>query len=243
MKPKRPRTPVVWLASILFLITSLNSVPSVPSVPERGPAPPSADEVAALEALADWLTGGPHDGGMRAMSARDLSSAIRKQPQAFELFRRYHPKEERRKVLRTFPYGGEIFDTAQRYRLDSLLLAAVVEAESSFAPDVVSPQGAVGLMQVMPDTGKLYGVADLRDPKANLDAGSRYFSSLLDHFGDDLELALAAYNAGPAAVDRFGGVPPYRETRGYVAKVLSLYVENHRRVWDRTGSAELFVLR
>lgn len=243
MKPKRNRTPVVWLAAVLFVITSLNSTPSVPSVPERTTVPPSEEEVAALEELADWLTGGLHEGGLQAMSADDLAAAIRDKPRTFELFRRYNGKEERRKLLRTFPYGGEIFDVAQQYHLDSLLVAAVVEAESGFSPDVVSPQGAVGLMQVMPDTARTYGAEDLHDPAINLAVGSRYFSSLMDLYGGDLELALAAYNAGPSAVDRFGGVPPYRETRGYVAKVLTLYVENHRRVWDRTGSAELFALR
>jgi soluble lytic murein transglycosylase-like protein len=234
---------VVWLASLLFLVTTLNSVPSVPSVPERGPEPPGADEVAALEELADWLTGGLHDGELRAMSPDDLAAAIREQPRTFELFRRYHGKEERRKLLRSFPYGGDIYDVAQRQGLDSLLVAAVVEAESGFLPGVVSPQGAVGLMQVMPETGRRYGAEDLYDPRTNLEVGSRYFRGLLDLYAGDLELALAAYNAGPAAVDRFGGVPPFSETRGFVAKVLSLYVENHQRVWDRTGATELFALR
>jgi Transglycosylase SLT domain len=238
MKPKRPRTPVVWLASLLFLVTSLNSTPSDPSVPAPGPEPPTAAEIATLEELSTWL----HDGGLEAMSPGDLRAAIRAKPRTFELFRRYNDREERRKLVHTFPYGDQIYAAAQHHRLDSLLVAAVVAAESGFVSTAVSPQGAIGLMQVMPETGKRYGVGDLTDPAANLEAGSRYLRGLLDDYGGDLELALAAYNAGPANVERFGGVPPFRETRGYITRVVSTYVANHRLVWDRSGSSELFAL-
>jgi Transglycosylase SLT domain len=243
MKPRRPRAHVVWLASLLFLVTSLNSTPSVPSVPAPGPEPPTAEQVATLEDLATWLhVGAAEEGSLEAMSPGDLRAAIHAKPRTFELFRRYNDMSERRKVVSTFPYGEDIFAAAQRHRLDSLLVAALVQVESGFAPGVVSPQGAVGLMQVMPETGRFYGVGDLADPKANLEAGSRYFRGLLDLYGGDLELALAAYNAGPANVDRFGGVPPFRETRSYITRVLSVYVANHRLVWDQSGSSELLAL-
>jgi len=242
MKPRRPRAHVVWLASLLFLVTSLNSTPSVPSVPAPGPEPPTADEVATLEELASWLHGSAQESSLEAMSPGDLRAAIRAKPRTFELFRRYNDKTERWKLVHTLPYGDDIFAAAQRHRLDSLLVAALVEVESGFAPGVVSPQGAIGLMQVMPETGRFYGADDLADPQANLEAGSRYFRGLLDLYGGDLELALAAYNAGPANVDRFGGVPPFRETRSYIARVLSVYVTNHRLVWDQSGSSELFAL-
>jgi soluble lytic murein transglycosylase-like protein len=242
MKPKRPHTPVVWLSSFLFLVTSLNSTPSIPSVPAPGPEPPTAAEVATLDELTAWLHGGSGQGILASMSPNDLRDAIRAKPRTFELFRRYNDREERRKLVYTLPFGEKIFAAAQRHHLDSLLVAAVVEAESGFESTVVSPQGAVGLMQLMPDTGKRYGVADLTDPAANLEAGSRYLRELLDGYGGDLELALAAYNAGPANVDRFGGVPPFRETRGYIARVLSVYVANHRRVWDRSGTSALLAL-
>ena len=242
MKPRRPRAHIVWPASLLFLVSSLNSTPSAPSVPAPGPEPPTAEEVATLEDLATWLHGSDHQCSLDAMSPGDLRAAIHAKPRAFELFRRYNDKSERWKLVSSFPYGDDIFAAAQRHRLDSLLVAALVEVESGFTPGVVSPQGAVGLMQVMPETGRFYGIGDLSDPKANLEAGSRYFRGLLDLYGGDLELALAAYNAGPTNVDRFGGVPPFRETRSYVAKVLSVYVANHRMVWDQSGSSELFAL-
>jgi len=107
------------------------------------------------------------------------------------------------------------------------LLHAVVQAESNYDPRAVSPKGAVGLMQLMPDTARQYGVADARDPAANLLGGARYLKDLLEQFNNDLSIALAAYNAGPAAVLRNGGaIPPYRETRLYVPKVLKLYRQN-----------------
>jgi Transglycosylase SLT domain len=243
MKPKRPRTPVVWTAALLFVATSMNSTPSVPSVPPPGPPPPSAEEVATLEQLSAWLHGGEAPGSLEAMSPGDLLAAIRDQPRTFELFRTYNGRDERHKLLLGTPYGDAIFAAAQRHSLDSLLLAALVQVESGFSPGVVSPQGAVGLMQVMPETGKSYGVDDLSDPQNNLEVGSRYLRGLLDAYHGDLELALAAYNAGPANVDRFGGVPPFPETRSYISKVLSVYVANHRRVWERSAAGELFAMR
>jgi len=102
------------------------------------------------------------------------------------------------------------------------LLEAVAEAESGFDPRAVSRAGAVGLMQLMPATARALGVSDPFDPWQNVLAGARYLRSLLDRFGS-LELALAAYNAGPGAVERYGGIPPYPETRAYVAKVVALF--------------------
>lgn len=107
--------------------------------------------------------------------------------------------------------------------LDPALVHAVVRAESAYRPAAVSPKGAVGLMQVMPDTARRFGRFDLKDPAGNLAAGTAYLSYLLDLFGD-LSLALAAYNAGEGAVLRHGRqVPPYAETRAYVAAILKRY--------------------
>ncbi|QGP90717.1 Membrane-bound lytic murein transglycosylase F [Neomoorella glycerini] len=110
---------------------------------------------------------------------------------------------------------------AARYNLPAALLQGVVEAESGFNPRAVSPAGATGLMQLMPATARALGVTDPFDPEANLDGGARYLRQLLDSFQGDLVLALAAYNAGPGAVKRYGGIPPYRETQAYIQKVLA----------------------
>ena len=116
------------------------------------------------------------------------------------------------------PYADLIRAAAARHRIDPDLLAAVVAVESGFRPDAVSPVGAQGLMQLMPGTQSDLGVADPFDPAVSLDAGARYLRSLADEFGT--VLALAAYNAGPGAVRRYRGVPPYPETRRYLRLVL-----------------------
>jgi soluble lytic murein transglycosylase-like protein len=139
------------------------------------------------------------------------------------------------------PFGPIIRSAARRYSVDELLVAAIVEAESSFNPMAISPVGAIGLMQVMPATAATFGAADPSNPAVNIDLGARYLSRLLNRFGGDLELALAAYNAGPGAVDRYDGMPPYRETRAYVGRVLSRYVDHHQRAW-RDSRAEDWLL-
>jgi len=117
-----------------------------------------------------------------------------------------------------------VAQAALTYQLDEALLHAVISTESGYDPRALSPKGAVGLMQVMPATGKRFGVINLQDPSKNIEAGARYLRVLLRQFDNDLPLVLAAYNAGENAVLRHGRrIPPYRETRQYVPRVLSLY--------------------
>ncbi len=114
---------------------------------------------------------------------------------------------------------------AARNRLDPALVQAVITVESGHDPDAVSPRGAVGLMQVLPETAAWLGLPEAADPAQGLEAGCRYLAALLEHFGGDVELALAAYNAGPGAVRRWGRVPPYRETRAFVSRVAAAYLD------------------
>jgi soluble lytic murein transglycosylase-like protein len=118
---------------------------------------------------------------------------------------------------------GLVEQAARRHGLDPALVLAVVSVESSFRPQAVSPKGAQGLMQLMPRTAASLGVEDALDPGQNVDAGVRHLESLVRLYDGDLTRALAAYNAGQAAVARYGGVPPYRETRAYVRRVLERY--------------------
>jgi hypothetical protein len=118
---------------------------------------------------------------------------------------------------------GLVEQAARRHGLDPALVLAVVSVESGFRPEAVSPKGAQGLMQLMPRTAASLGVEDALDPEQNLDAGVRHLEMLVRLYGGDLTRALAAYNAGQGAVARHGGVPPYRETRAYVRRVLARY--------------------
>ena len=121
-------------------------------------------------------------------------------------------------------YASLIAATAQQAQLPTALLQAVIQVESAYNPQAVSPKGAVGLMQLMPATAKRYGVIDRTDPVANLNGGARYLRDLLTLFNEDLTLALAAYNAGEQAVKKYNNkIPPYQETINYVNKVKKLY--------------------
>jgi len=114
-------------------------------------------------------------------------------------------------------------EAAERHRIDPALVRAVIQTESGWNAAAVSRKGAVGLMQLVPSTAQRYGVKDLFSPKQNVDAGVRYLKALLERYNGNLDLALAAYNAGEGAVDRARGIPSFRETRNYVQRVQGFY--------------------
>ncbi|MGV8124827.1 MAG: lytic transglycosylase domain-containing protein [Candidatus Xenobiia bacterium LiM19] len=130
-----------------------------------------------------------------------------------------------------------IIAESRRYNVDPLLLKTVIKYESGFCASAVSPAGAAGLMQLMPGTASVLGVSDVFSPHQNISGGAQYIRRQLDNFGNNVALALAAYNAGPGAVMDYGGIPPYEETQNYVNMILSDYLSQARVARKRTGKA------
>jgi len=135
--------------------------------------------------------------------------------------------KERRVIIRAgidmTKYGPLIQKASDKYKVDYSLVKAVIKAESNFNHKAVSPKGAQGLMQLMPKTASTLQVKDSFEPESNIEGGVKYLRYLMNVYNGHLPLALAAYNAGEKAVARYGGIPPYAETQGYVRRVLALY--------------------
>jgi soluble lytic murein transglycosylase-like protein len=244
MKRKPLRGSFTVLATLLVLAISFDSSPSLKALPKVSPPAPDPRAIALLDELRGQsalhdvqnsrlqvLRREDLDAALAAGTAGSASTASR--PHGFELFD-LHPPGVELDVLKKLPFGRAILRAAERHRVDPLLLAAIVETESAFAPDAVSPEGAIGLMQLIPETGELYGKTDLFDPYVNLEVGSRYVGALLERYHGDLALALAAYNCGPATVTRYGRVPPFAETRDFVKGVLARYVDHRQSAWKRS---------
>lgn len=229
--PKRGRIRH-WVLPATIVLFVLAPAETIPAVPTSLSGAPSLEELAEVRTLASLIPARPST--FHAVRTSDLRATQPKSGRDFE-FVPIVPSEARTRILRRLPHGGAISAAASRYQLDSLLLAAVVEAESGFDSRVVSARGATGLMQIMPSLAGGGEDLDLFDPSVNLNLGARYIRQLLRRFDGDMQLALAAYNAGPGTVERYGGMPPYRETNRFVRKVLTIY-DGHRR--DLGGATE-----
>ena len=176
-----------------------------------------APAVQAQIALRDDGPAGVVLSNLEAQDVRQVTDKT-KTPRAATAPQASHLAARRRQELAPL-----VLAAADVHGLPEALLQAVIEVESNFNAGAVSPKGALGLMQLMPQTARQLGVADARDPAANIDGGARYLKELLARFGNDLPLALAAYNAGPGAVARSGTIPQYAETQRYVPRVIGRY--------------------
>lgn len=142
----------------------------------------------------------------------------------YPTFSNYHAKARTYKGANKQKFAELIEQAAYRHHVDAKLVHAVIQTESAYNSSAQSPKGAVGLMQLMPDTARRFGVTDRSDPDQNVDGGTRYLKYLINMFNPNIDLAVAAYNAGENAVIRYNNsIPPYPETRNYVKQVLALY--------------------
>ena len=196
---------------------------------EPPPQPPLQADIALFEEIQAWFELTPE--GARSPGEEPLHLRVSRCRESFELFTGAADADAVNRLLQQIPYGGLILDAARAHDIDPLLVAAIVQTESSFNKEAVSPKGALGLMQMMPTTAADMGLANAHDPGENVNAGVTYLGWLLRRFDNDLVLALAAWNAGPGAVDRFGGMPTFRETRGFTNSVLRTYIQHHRTAW------------
>lgn len=134
------------------------------------------------------------------------------------------------------PYGKLIHDAAAKHGVDENLIKGVIAAESNFNPRAVSRKQALGLMQLLPETAARYSVGNIFDPAQNIEAGTHYLKDLLAQYRGNLPLALAAYNAGPEMVERYGGIPPFRETQSYVRRITTTLAKNQKASGGVSGT-------
>jgi len=132
------------------------------------------------------------------------------------------PAPARTSMLKDTTYSELISAAAETYGVNPILVQALIQVESNYQPRARSNKGAMGLMQLMPGTARDYNLRNAYDPASNIDAGVKHLRGLIDSFKGNTALALAAYNAGAAAVEKFGGIPPYRETQNYVSRIMSI---------------------
>lgn len=189
-------------------------------------------DLATAKQIADQVAGGITSGVTGAVQdvAKTVTAAPAQVAQAPTAIANVAEQVKQQFFKKEVPFGGIIYDEAKKNDLPPELVAAVVHTESKFVPTARSNRGAVGLMQLVPKTGRWLGANNLNDPAQNIQAGAKYLRYLTDRFSGDQQKAIAAYNAGEGNVRRFHGVPPFKETRNYVQRVRSFQQDLGARV-------------
>lgn len=209
MRWKRSRRGVILLAAVALIAGAWLSTPPT-------------EETAEQSRMEMFATAGPFEAESRSIIQR-LFSRFSGPEETPEETVNADSGEAVQMLFESIPFGELITTAAEKHEVDPILVLAVIEAESSFEEEARSPRGALGLMQLMPATGRWMGAGNLLDPEQNIEAGTRYLKYLESRFKGDLDRQLAAYNAGEGTVRRYGGIPPYRETRQYVTRVMENY--------------------
>jgi soluble lytic murein transglycosylase-like protein len=195
--------------------------PSKPTSPEQQPTGQIAADLQTAKQIADQVAGGVQGAvstvadTAKAAPAAIADTVVEAPKKVADVAEQVKENFFKTQV----PFGSIIYNEAKRNNLPPELVAAVVQQESKFKPTARSGAGAVGLMQLVPKTGRWMGAKDLTNPSQNITAGVKYLKYLTEQFNGDQQKVIAAYNAGEGTVRRFGGIPPYRETRNYVQKV------------------------
>ncbi len=167
------------------------------------------------------------EGLIQSIEHKNTAQNVDAPPKSFQAYLKEaagKPDDSLKSRMETFQPLVEKY--SQHYGVDKTLINAVIRQESGFNPTAVSKAGAIGLMQLMPATAKGLGVTDATNPAQNVEAGVRHLKGLLDQYRGNIALALAAYNAGAGAVQKYGGIPPYQETQNYVRNILSMYLKD-----------------
>ncbi|HEY2324026.1 MAG TPA: lytic transglycosylase domain-containing protein [Thermoanaerobaculia bacterium] len=201
--------------------TGTTAAVKVATAPQRDQAPVIQSDLQQAQNIAQAVAGGVTN-GMQAVTSgiqQAATAPVQAIAQAPEKMAVVTDAIKQQFFAKQVPFGSVIYTEAKKNNLSPELVAAVVHTESKFNPAARSRVGAVGLMQLVPRTGRWMGASNLLDPVQNIQAGAKYLKYLSDQFDGDQLKVVAAYNAGPGNVQRFNGVPPFRETRNYVARV------------------------